>query len=312
MGCGKISARTIPYFRYEITMTIILDSSIAQPGDLAQLISAQDKRFLIRLAPGGDLQTHRGILKHDDLIGLKWGSRVLSHLGSPFTLLQPSLVDVLQETKRNTQIMYAKDISFALMMMDIYPGRQVVEAGTGSGALTTALAFMVGSTGHIISYEARPEMQKLAVKNISRLGLADRVTFKLRDIAEGFDETNIDALFLDVPNPQDYMAQVRKALKPGGFFGSILPTTNQVQLLLVALHREQFAFVEVCEIMLRHYKANPTRLRPTDRMVAHTGYLIFARPVTAEVAEEISGEQAVPALEAAPEQEGSCGDAGEG
>lgn len=266
------------------------DASIANPGDLAQLISAQNKRFLIRLVAGGDLQTHRGILKHDNLIGLQWGSRVLSHLGSPFTMLQPSLVDILQETKRNTQIMYAKDISFALMMMDIYPGRHIVEAGTGSGALTTALAFMVGPCGHITSYEARPEMQKLAMKNIDRLGLSDRVTFKLRDIAEGFDETNIDALFLDLPNPQDYMVQVRKALKPGGFFGSILPTTNQVQMLLIALHREQFAFVEVCEIMLRHYKAVATRLRPTDRMVAHTGYLIFARPVTPEAAEGATNE----------------------
>jgi tRNA (adenine57-N1/adenine58-N1)-methyltransferase catalytic subunit len=284
-------------------MTDPLDPSIAQPGDLAQLISAQNKRFLLRLIPGGDLQTHRGILKHDDLIGLQWGSRVLSHLGSPFTLLQPSLVDVLQETKRNTQIMYAKDISFALMMMDIYPGKHVIEAGTGSGALTTAMAFILGPTGHITSYEARPEMQKLAVKNITRLGLADRVTFKLRDIADGFDETNIDALFLDVPNPQDYMAQVRKALKPGGFFGSILPTTNQVQMLLVALHREQFAFVEVCEIMHRHYKPVSTRLRPTDRMVAHTGYLIFARPVTAEVAGETSKELPVPGAEEPQEQE---------
>jgi tRNA (adenine57-N1/adenine58-N1)-methyltransferase len=284
-------------------MTVTLDSSITQPGDLAQLISAQNKRFLLRLVPGGDLQTHRGILKHDDLIGLQWGSRVLSHLGSPFTLLQPSLVDVLQETKRNTQIMYAKDISYALMMMDIYPGKQVVEAGTGSGALTTALAFMLGPGARITSYEARPEMQKLAIKNIDRLGFSDRVTFKLRDIAEGFDETNVDALFLDVPNPFDYIAQVRKALKPGGFFGTILPTTNQVQVLLVSLHREQFAFVEVCEIMLRHYKPVSTRLRPTDRMVAHTGYLIFARPVTAEVAGETSKEEPDPVIESSQAQE---------
>jgi tRNA (adenine57-N1/adenine58-N1)-methyltransferase len=182
-------------------------------------------------------------------------------------------------------------------MMDIYPGKVVIEAGTGSGALTTALAFIVGTTGHIFSYEARPEMQKLAVKNIDRLGLSDRVTFKLRDIIDGFDETNADALFLDVPNPQDYIAQVRKALKPGGFFGSILPTTNQVQMLLVALHREHFAFVEVCEILMRHYKAVSTRLRPTDRMVAHTGYLIFARPVTAEAVEEETGDESIPATE---------------
>jgi tRNA (adenine57-N1/adenine58-N1)-methyltransferase len=274
-------------------MTETFDLSITQPGDMAQLISAQNKRFLIRLAPGEELQTHRGILKHNDLIGKQWGTRVLSHLGSPFTLLQPSLVDVLQEIKRNTQIMYAKDIGYALMMMDIYPGKHVIEAGTGSGALTTALAFIVGPSGHITSYEARPEMQKLAVKNLTRLGLADRVTFKLRDIREGFDEVNTDALFLDVPNPHDYIIQVHQALKPGGFFGCILPTTNQVQLLLVALHREQFAFIEVCEILLRHYKAVPTRLRPTDRMVAHTGFLIFARPVNADVARDNMAEEPI-------------------
>jgi tRNA (adenine57-N1/adenine58-N1)-methyltransferase catalytic subunit len=268
-------------------MTLPSDPSLAQAGDLAQLISAQNKRFLIRLEPGKDLHTHRGILKHDDLIGQTWGRRVLSHLGSPFTLLQPSLLDVLQETKRNTQIMYAKDIGFALLMMDIQPGKCVIEAGSGSGALTTALATMVGPQGRVITYEVRPEMQKLAAKNITRLGLADRVTFKLRDITEGFDETAADALFLDVPNPYDYMAQVHKALKPGGFFGSILPTANQVSMLLTALHREQFAFVEVCEIMLRHYKPVPARLRPTDRMVAHTGFLIFARPVAEGVLDEM-------------------------
>ena len=267
----------------------IQESSVAQPGDLAQLISAQNKRFLIRLTSGGEMQTHRGILKHDNLIGLPWGSQVLSHLGSPFMLLQPSLVDILQETRRNTQIMFAKDIGYILMMMDIGPGRRVLEAGTGSGALTTALAFMVGPAGHVTSYEARPEMQKLAVKNLDQLGLSERVSFKLRDIAEGFDETGIDALFLDVPNPYDYMAQVHKALKTGGFFGSILPTTNQVELLLTALHRERFAFVEVCEILLRHYKPVATRLRPTDRMVAHTGYLVFARPM-AEQAPDLSPE----------------------
>jgi tRNA (adenine57-N1/adenine58-N1)-methyltransferase len=266
-----------------------LASSVAQPGDLAQLISAQNKRFLIRLTPEGEMQTHRGILKHGDLIGLPWGSQVLSHLGSPFTLLQPSLVDILQETRRNTQIMFAKDIGYILMMMDIGPGKHVLEAGTGSGALTTALAFMVGPAGHVTSYEVRPEMQKLAVKNLERLGLSERVAFKLRDIAEGFDETGIDALFLDVANPYDYMAQVHKALKTGGFFGSILPTTNQVELLLTALHREKFAFVEVCEILLRHYKPVATRLRPTDRMVAHTGYLVFARPM-AEQAPDLSPE----------------------
>lgn len=254
----------------------------AQPGDLAQLVHAGKPRyFLIRLEPGQTLHTHKGILRHDDLIGQTWGAVVHSHLGEPFYLLQPSLADVLRQTRRTTQIMFPKDIGFALVMMSIGPGQRVVEAGTGSGALTTALAFAVGPSGQVYSYERRPEMQELARKNLARLGLADRVTFKLRDIAEGFDERLVDALFLDVPTPEAYLAQAREALKPGGFFGSLVPTANQVSRLVEGLQAHGFGFIEVCEILLRYYKPVPERLRPTDRMVAHTGYLIFARAVQA-------------------------------
>jgi tRNA (adenine57-N1/adenine58-N1)-methyltransferase len=259
--------------------SIFQSHKYALPGDVALLISAQNKRFLVNLIPDTKLETHRGVLQHNDLIGLAWGSRVLSHLGSPFLLLQPSLADILIETRRNTQIMYPKDIGFILVTMGIGPGINVLEAGTGSGSLTTALAFIVGPAGQVFSYETRPEMQRLAQKNLERVGLANRVVFKLRDIALGFDEIDIDALFLDVPNPQDYLSQVRSSLKPGGYFGSILPTTNQVSLLLVALKREGFGFIDVCEVILRYYKPVPERLRPTDRMVAHTGFLIFARSI---------------------------------
>jgi len=249
----------------------------AQAGDLAQLVSPSNKIFHIRLTPGEEFHTHRGFIHHDDLIGLPWGSQVPTHQGSLYYLLQPTLSDLLLATRRNTQIMYPKDIGFVLVTMGIGPGIQVLEAGTGSGALTTALAWAVGPQGRVTSYEIRPEMQRLAVKNLQRLGLAERVVLKLKDISDGFDEEDVDALFLDVPNPYDFIHHIQQALKPGGYFGSILPTTNQVARLLSALQRFDFGFIEVCEIMLRYYKAVPERLRPTDRMVAHTGYLIFAR-----------------------------------
>jgi len=260
-------------------MTILPDPTHTQPGDLAQLVSPSNKTFTVRLIPGGQLQTHRGVLDYDDLIGLPWGSEIYSHKGSPFFLLQPALGDLLREMKRATQIMYPKDIGFILVTMGIGPGTTVLEAGTGSGALTTALAWAVGPQGHVTTYEIRPDTQRLAQKNLERLGLDDRVTFKLKDISEGFDETGVDAIFLDVQNSFDYIKQARTALKSGGFFGSILPTTNQVSRLLVALYQYDFAFVDVCEIMLRYYKPVPERLRPTDRMVAHTGFLIFGRPM---------------------------------
>ncbi len=253
--------------------------SIAREGDLAQLVSPTNKTFIVRLTTGGQFHTHRGIVSFDEVIGQTWGSEVKTHLGKTYFIFPPSLRDLLQETRRNTQIMYPKDIGFVLVTMGIGPGSQVVEAGTGSGAMTTALAWAVGPQGHVVTYESRLEMQNLAIRNLEELGLADRVTFKLRDINDGFDEEGADALFMDVSNAFDYLEQVRSALRPGGYFGCILPTANQVSSMLVAFHRFSFAFVEVCEIILRYYKPVPERLRPTDRMVAHTGFLIFSRPV---------------------------------
>jgi tRNA (adenine57-N1/adenine58-N1)-methyltransferase len=145
--------------------------------------------------------------------------------------------------------------------------------------MAVALAHAVGAEGGVISYEHRPEMQALARKNLTRLGLESRVDLKLRDIGEGFDETDADAFFLDVANPYDYISQVRAALKPGGFFCAIVPTFNQLEVLLHSLRRNRFAFVEACEILLRYYKPEPARVRPTDRMVAHTGFLVFARRI---------------------------------
>ncbi|MBV6391344.1 MAG: tRNA (adenine(58)-N(1))-methyltransferase TrmI [Anaerolineales bacterium] len=268
----------------------------AREGDLAQLVGLTHKHFIFILQGGGDFQSHRGVIKHDDLIGKPWGSQVFSHTGAPFFLLQPSMSDVLNELPRNTQILYPKDIGYILIQMGVSEGQTVLEAGTGSGSMTIALASAIGSTGRVVSYENKPDTQNLARKNLERIGLAPRVDFKLRDIQEGFDESDADAFFLDVQNPFDYIAQVRAALKPGGFFGSLMPTYNQVEKVLYALKQNNFAFVEVCELLLRYYKTNPVRLRPTDRMVAHTGFLVFARriepnddPRADALAKEISG-----------------------
>ncbi len=125
-------------------------------------------------------------------------------------------------------------------------------------------------------------MQALARQNLERIGLADRVVFFEQPVEEGLRQTDVDALFLDLPDPHLALPAVRAALRPGAPLGAILPTTNQVSSLLVALEENSFAFVDVCEILLRFYKTVPQRVRPVDRMVAHTGYLVFARPLAAE------------------------------
>jgi len=255
------------------------EKETAQAGDLAALASTKTNYFIFRLEPGGLFQTHRGVIPHDQLIGMKWGSEVLSHKGSPFYLLKPGIYEILSTTKRNTQIMYPKDIGFILMKMNIGLGTKMIEAGTGSGGFTQILSLMVGKEGHIYSYERREEMTNLARKNLAKIGAPENVTFYNRNIEEGFDQKYMDAVFLDLPNPYDYLAQVRSALVPGGQFGTLLPTTNQITKLLLELKRNDFEFIDVCEILMRFYQAEAEKFRPVDRMVAHTGYLIFARPI---------------------------------
>src|SRR3990172_720814 len=264
--------------------------SLARPGDLAYLVAPRGQTFTIQLKPGEQLHSMHGILNHDAVIGAVWGSQVETHLGKRFTLLQPALDDLLREIERNTQVVYSKDIGYILLNLGVGSGSQVLEAGTGSGALTVALAHAAGPQGHVFSYERRAEIQSMARRNLERLGMAERVTLTLRDIGEGFDQTDMQSVFLHLPNPEAYLPQTRAALQPGGFFGSLLPTTNQVSILLTALKTVDFGFVEVSEILHRYYIPAASRLRPLDTMTAHTGFLIFARKLEAGQAAELETE----------------------
>lgn len=253
------------------------DRKTTQPNDLALLVGRDGKSFVLRLKPEGKFHTHRGSINHNDLIGLPWGTGVSTHLGFPLLLLRPSLDDLVCNLKRSTQIVYPKDAGYILMKLNLGPGRRVIEAGTGSGGLTLVLANAVGKTGRVFTYDNRSEMQELARQNLEQVGLDEQVTFKTRDVAQGFDERDADAVFLDLPTPWDYLQHVHRSLVSGGFFGCLVPTTNQVSRLIRALDNHAFGMIEVEELLLRPYKTVPARLRPEDRLVPHTGYLIFAR-----------------------------------
>lgn len=269
---------------------IFTDSNFAQEGDLVQLQGTGHRSHLLVLEAGAVLQTHRGVIRHDDIIGTAWGTRLESHQGNPFYLLQPSLSDLIKGLKRGTQIMYPKEISYILFHMGIGPGKRVIECGTGSGGLTTALAYMVGTTGKVYSYERKAQIQELAIKNLTKFGLQNRVDFKVGNAEDGFDEENVDAIILDLPNPQDYLHHVRKSLRGGGSLGMILPTFNQVEIILRELKLANFAMIEVSEILQRFYKTDWARLRPVDRMIGHTGFLIFGRKVDRLAAEDSDDE----------------------
>lgn len=241
------------------------------------MVSPKGKRYLRVFKPGESLHTHDGCISLDDLQEMDFGMSINTHLGKKYLVLKPTIYDLLKSVKRQTQIIYPKEIGYALLKLGIGPGSRVMEAGSGSGSLTLALAWYVGEQGQVHSFERRAEFYALCRKNLERVGLEHRVKQYHQDIADGLDLKNIEAAFIDVRTPWDYLPQIAQVLANGAPIGFLLPTTNQVGRLLQALEQGPFAQPEVVEILVRHYKPVPERLRPEDRMVAHTGFLVFAR-----------------------------------
>ncbi|MEM7534886.1 MAG: tRNA (adenine-N1)-methyltransferase [Chloroflexota bacterium] len=249
-------------------------------GDLILLLTADGKRYLMRLNPKRIQHTHQGMYQHVGLIGQSWGSTVKSQMGHEALILEPSLSDLMMQLRRGTQIIYPKDAAHVVHRLSLRSGSRVVEAGTGSGGLTVALAWAVAPLGRVYTYEARPENHKLARRNLERVALLPFVEMHLQSARDGFKETDVDAVVLDLREPWVLLPQVRTVLRPGGFFVGLLPTTNQVCKLLDGLERHGFTDVSVEEVLVRPYKPVPERFRPDDTMAAHTAFITFARCIS--------------------------------
>ncbi len=252
------------------------EDEIVTEGERVFLVMEDGSEYLVRLKKGVRFGTHLGVLNFDEIIGKKYGSSFLTSKGKKGYVIKPGIVENIMKMKRKTQIVYPKDIGYILLKMDIKEGDRVIDVGVGSGAMCGALARVVGDAGKVFGYDRREDFLKLAESNLKEWGLYDRVVLKKKDIEEGFEERNIDALFLDVPNPWDYIDKCWEALKGGGRIAIVCPTTNQVQEVLKALSNSPFINVEVWESLFRMYKPVHERFRPVDRMVAHTAYMIFA------------------------------------
>ena len=252
---------------------------VLRQGDIVLMVGADGRRRLITLQENQAYHTHKGTILHNELIGKPPGRVVYTQLGYPYLVLEPGTADLIQNVKRITQIIYPKDAAYIVMRLDLRSGKRVLEAGTGSGGLTIALARAVMPEGHVVSCEVREDAHRLARRNLEKIGLLRYVTLLNKDLTDGCDVDSVDAVFLDMKEPWPHLEYVERVLEPGGFFGSLLPTANQVSVLLDELSRRNFMDVSVEELLLRPYKPVPERLRPADRMVAHSGYLVFARRV---------------------------------
>ncbi len=249
-------------------------------GDNILLYLDVRRTYMVKVETGKTFHTHKGYVKFDDLIGKDYGSFFKSSLGVDFVVLKPELTDYIMKSSRNTQITYPKDAALIVMFSGIGPGSRVVESGTGTGALTTALAHYVKPLGKIYTYDIREEGQKTAEKNLRRFGLLDFVETKLKDVVTGIDERDVDAVVLDLAVPWLVVPQAYEALRPSGTIVSFSPTIDQVVKTVEALREHNFVCIETFECIMRGMQIERGKTRPQTLMTGHTGYITHARKVT--------------------------------
>lgn len=211
-------------------------------------------------------------------MGKRFGDAVHSSLGVSFVIFKPTPYDYILKSLRATQIIYPKDVALIVAFSGIGPGSRVVEAGTGSGALTSALASYVQPTGRVYSYEVRKEFFARAVKNLARAGVAEYVVLRNADIRQGIAEQAVDAVVLDLATPWLIIEEAHNALKGGGRLVSFSPTIEQV-IKTVGAMNAGFAEVETVECLIRRMKVKAGATRPENMMRGHTGYISYGRKI---------------------------------
>jgi tRNA (adenine57-N1/adenine58-N1)-methyltransferase catalytic subunit len=252
------------------------DTEVMKENDLSVVVY-RDKKYLKRLEVDKSFHGKGGILPFSMVVGCPWGTRF-----GEYEVFRPTIEDVMMYgVRRETQIIFPKDAFYVSSKLDIRPGSRVLEIGTGSGTLTLLLSRTVGPDGLVVTVEKEERHYKNAKKNIEKYSEYPNIEFHNMDIGEFEGETSpgngpFDAAFVDLREPWVYMDRIRSLLRGSAVTGFIVPTANQVSETLQAL-RQGFGDVEVIEILFRTYKTLAARLRPEDRMVGHTGYLLFAR-----------------------------------
>jgi len=249
-------------------------------GDRVQLTDQKGKIYSITITPGKEWHTHKGWIVHDDLIGLPEGSVVSTSAGLKFTAFIPLLTDYVLSMPRGATIVYPKDAALIVGFADIFPGARVLEAGVGSGALTLSLLRAVGPTGSVHSVERREEFAANATTNIENYfgGRPANWSLAIGSVQEQEFDHEFDRVILDMLAPWECVEMAAKVLRPGGVFMAYVATTTQLSATAEALKDDgHFTEPESFESMVRGWHHEGLAVRPQQRMIGHTGFLIFSR-----------------------------------
>merc|ERR1712039_990011 len=176
------------------------------------------------------------------MIGKPYGTKVESRQGDGWlALLRASPENITLSVKHRTQIIYHADISLLLMYLDARPGKVLVEAGTGSGSVSTSIARAVSPGGHLHTFEYHADRQKEAQSDFVKYGLTDVITSRHGDVCKdgflGAPDDAVDGVFLDLPAPWLAIPHLDRCVVEGGRIVSFSPCIEQVAKAAAELRR---------------------------------------------------------------------------
>ncbi len=257
---------------------------VFRAGDKVQLTGPKGRLNTVTLVSGGRFGTHKGDLMHDDVIGKPEGSIVSNQNGVEYLALKPLLTDYVLSMPRGAAIVYPKDAGQIVVEGDIYPGATVIEAGVGSGALSSYLIRAIGAEGRLISFEKREEFAQIAKANVAnQLGYQPKNwevhLGELQEVlADHVKPASADRAVLDMLAPWDCVDAVAQALRPGGLVIVYVATVTQLSRTVEAIRDHGgFTSPSAWESMVRSWHVEGLAVRPDHRMIAHTGFLLTAR-----------------------------------
>lgn len=249
-------------------------------GDRIQLTDSKGKLYSFTITPGKEWHTHKGWITHDDLIGLPEGSVVSTTAGLSFSAFKPLLADFVLTMRRGATIVYPKDAAMIVGVADVFPGARVLEAGVGSGALTISLLRAVGEKGTVHSIERREDFAEIARENVNGYFADKTKNWKLEvgDLQDQNFDSEFDRVVLDMLAPWECIDIAAKALRPGGVFLAYVATTTQLSATAEALKIDgRFTEPESSETLVRGWHHEGLAVRPQQRMIGHTGFIIHSR-----------------------------------
>ena len=240
------------------------------------LVDEFGRKYLLRTSCQMEKVEGLGVIDTKRLASCSYGD-TFSIGNRRFFLLEPSVTDKVARLRRKAQIILPKDSAAIVLRCNIASGSIVVEGGIGSGALTTVLASYVAPKGKVISYELREDFASVALENLRNANLEGLVEVRMGDIRKGIEEKDVDAVILDIPDQWEAIVPAKKALKIGGYICSYSPTVNQLERTVRKLEEGGFQEIRRMEILEREMLVGDGGVRPSFEMLAHTGYLTFAR-----------------------------------